>query len=239
MLRQIFINTIFLLFLFFVLNILLTKFSQKIFHTTPLFYRLFVAPGIIIHELSHVLACLLFGAKIKKVSFFDKKGGYVKHQPAKIPLVGQFFISFMPILGGLAGMLFLMWLFQYSHFFLPQIILTPNFWHNISFLFSSTLNFLQYNWHKWQLWLFLYLIISICLCLMPSTQDIKNGIKGLVAIIVLIAIVYYFNFVPDFLVTGLNGLGFILIFGIISQSFAFCFIFLFYFIKKIFTIFLK
>lgn len=223
------VSFIFLLFIFFWVNILLTKFCHKIFRS-QFFYRLFVAPGIIIHELSHIIACLLSGAKIKKFSFFSKKGGYVKHLPSKIPILGQFFISFMPILGGIGAILFLAWLFQYNLFF--QEIRNLGFWNNIKDLFFSTLYFLKYNWQTWQFWLFTYLIISISICLMPSSQDIKNGIKGLLMVIFLIIIISYLNLFPNLLTKGIDGVNTILTFGIFSQVFGLFFILLFYLMKR-------
>lgn len=234
MLREVLINTIFLLFVFVTTNILLTKFFYKLFYKKG--YRLFIVPGIIIHEISHIIACLLTGAKIKKFSFFTKKGGYVQHQPSKIPIFGQFFISFTPVLGGIGGILLLLWLFQYWHFFDQGITLHLDFWDDIKTLLFSTLYFLKYNWQTWQFWLFTYLVVSISVCLMPSYQDIKNGIKGLLMIIVLIIIIYYFNLFPDFFIKGLNKLNIILIFGIISQFFGLFFILLFYLFKKFFLL---
>src|SRR5665647_3744235 len=43
------------------------------------FYSLLRAPGVIIHELSHVLGCLISGAKVKKVVYFSNKGGSVTY----------------------------------------------------------------------------------------------------------------------------------------------------------------
>ncbi len=42
-------------------------------------YRIFVTPGILVHELSHALACLLMGAKVTDMTIFDKEGGHVTH----------------------------------------------------------------------------------------------------------------------------------------------------------------
>jgi len=39
-------------------------------------YSLLRAPGVIIHELSHVLGCLISGAKVKKLNIKTKKGNF-------------------------------------------------------------------------------------------------------------------------------------------------------------------
>lgn len=74
-------------------------------------FRIFVAPGVIVHEYSHVLACLLMGARIEKIALFEKTGGYVRHSIPKIPKwppvvgpsIGMVVISFAPIFGCLAA----------------------------------------------------------------------------------------------------------------------------------------
>ena len=40
-------------------------------------------PGIIFHELSHVIACLFMGVKIKKIKWISSEGGYVVHEDAQ------------------------------------------------------------------------------------------------------------------------------------------------------------
>ncbi|MBS3063086.1 MAG: hypothetical protein J4203_04385 [Candidatus Diapherotrites archaeon] len=37
-------------------------------------------PGIVFHEFSHYLACLLFGVKVKRVKWFGKEDAYVVHE---------------------------------------------------------------------------------------------------------------------------------------------------------------
>ncbi|MGE0433139.1 MAG: M50 family metallopeptidase [Planctomycetota bacterium] len=87
-------------------------------------FRLFVAPGIIVHEYSHALACLLTGTKIHEIKLFKRDGGHVKHEKPNATLLGlpflapyqegkggrlmktralsQFLISFAPVMGCLA-----------------------------------------------------------------------------------------------------------------------------------------
>jgi hypothetical protein len=60
------------------------------------YYRIFVAPGIIVHELSHAFACLITGAEIKRINLFEPSGGSVEHSNSKIPVLGQAIVSFAP-----------------------------------------------------------------------------------------------------------------------------------------------
>ena len=70
-------------------------------------YRVFVGPGIVLHELSHALLCFFTGAKINSISFFDKTGGSVQHKPSKIPILGPILISVAPFIFGAAVIFFL------------------------------------------------------------------------------------------------------------------------------------
>ena len=94
-------------------------------------FRLFVAPGIIVHEYSHALACLLTGTKIHEIKLFKRDGGHVKHEKPAATFMGvpflapyqegkggklmktralsQFLISFAPVLGCLACIWVMSW----------------------------------------------------------------------------------------------------------------------------------
>ncbi len=96
----------------------LSKFVERIWVTAIGFrpFRFFVAPGVIIHEYSHALACLITGAKIHEIKLFKKEGGHVKHEPPKWPPKFTFFskvlISFAPVVGCILVMWFLIFAFQ-------------------------------------------------------------------------------------------------------------------------------
>ncbi len=47
------------------------------------FLNVFFFPGIIFHELSHALACILLNVSIKKIKLVGKDGGYVVHDDSK------------------------------------------------------------------------------------------------------------------------------------------------------------
>jgi hypothetical protein len=94
------------------------------------FFRIFIAPGIIVHEYSHALACLLTGTKIVEIKLFKTEGGHVRHEKPPKTLLGlprlskqaedprkgdwlrvssvsQFIISFAPVAGCLAAIFLL------------------------------------------------------------------------------------------------------------------------------------
>ena len=67
-------------------------------------------PGVIVHELSHLLFCKMFNVNVKEVCFFrfDKTPGYVVHEgsthPCKVLCIsmGPFLVN--TILGGIIGL---------------------------------------------------------------------------------------------------------------------------------------
>ncbi|MFA5184025.1 MAG: hypothetical protein WC456_00695 [Patescibacteria group bacterium] len=63
------------------------------------FRFIFMAPGVIVHELAHAFFCWLFGVKIYNINLlrFNRIAGYVTHaEPAGF--FSSFFISFGPLI---------------------------------------------------------------------------------------------------------------------------------------------
>ncbi len=144
-------------------------------------YRIFVAPGVIVHEMSHALGCVLTGAKIGSIQVFKKDGGEVRHTQPKIPILGQIIISMAPFVIGF----FLVYLLAK---FVGLKPLNPNILHNIS---NNTL------WQIWDAikgveyhsivsWIALYLIISIAVTMTPSTRDLTNMAISLIVVAALL-----------------------------------------------------
>lgn len=144
-------------------------------------YRIFVAPGIVVHEFSHALICFLTGAKVTKISLFDKEGGSVHHQPSKLPVIGPLLISFAPFIFGVALIiLFAHWLGIKSS---NITTLQPDVNSILRFI-KSLIH--QINFHSPSNWLILYLTLSIVVTMTPSRQDILN-IAFLLVIIVAVS----------------------------------------------------
>ncbi|MFA4942519.1 MAG: metalloprotease family protein [Patescibacteria group bacterium] len=63
------------------------------------FYALLTAPGIVVHELSHALFCVLGGVKIHKINLFrfQKVAGYVVHDEPR-GFISSWLISFGPLI---------------------------------------------------------------------------------------------------------------------------------------------
>jgi len=146
-------------------------------------YRIFVAPGIVVHEFSHALICFLTGAKITKISLFDKQGGSVRHQPSRLPVIGPLLISFAPFIFG-TGLIIL-----FAHWLgirtteMTTLQLDPA---SIS-SYIVTL-FHRINFADWRNIFILYLALSVAVTMTPSSQDILNVA---VLLILLFALSFY------------------------------------------------
>lgn len=148
-------------------------------------YRVFVAPGVILHEFSHTVLCLLTGAKISKVSLFDKQGGSVTHSAPKLPIFGQIFISLAPFFFGAAAIYILsMWLglepVDFNHFSTASLL------PRIRSLF-------RFDLHNGSNWVILYLVLSIAVTMLPSRQDVKNMLLALIILGTVLYLVLRFS----------------------------------------------
>lgn len=159
-------------------------------------YRFFVAPGIIVHELSHALMCLLTGAKIRSVSLFEKNGGSVEHTKSKIPIIGSILISMAPIFIG-----------SFVIFFLSKIAGMDRL--SVSFSEGFTSNFgqivdnikqiiLSLDFHNTKTWILLYLVLSVAITMAPSKQDFRNIFSAIIIILIILILInkytqYSFN----------------------------------------------
>jgi hypothetical protein len=163
---------------FFILSFLLKKLwvsslSQKSYMVIAFF-------GILVHELSHLVFCLIFRAKVEKAKLFSANGGYVVCGNPKIPL-GKFFIGFAPIIGGVSILYFLFKIF------------------NLGFDLSQISN--------WKFWVFLFLSSSILSYIAPSRADLKASFFGLMIFFLTIFILNYFGIqIPEFIYQNLNQL---------------------------------
>jgi hypothetical protein len=148
-----------------------------------IFYYIIKAPGVIIHECSHVLGCLITGATVKKVVLFSREGGSVTYASPKIPYLGDVVISTAPLFCIPLVLAGCTWVFsQYLGCALP--LLSSNFssmdavlglGSGIVEMFTLNL-FVRFN--AWFL-VYLYLTLSLVLSVAPSSQDIRNAAIGI------------------------------------------------------------
>ncbi len=157
-------------------------------------YRIFMVPGIFVHELSHAAGCLLTGATVTKLSLWERQGGYVEHTPPKLPVVGQAIISMAPIVGCGAALWFATAWFggqvPLGKYQLPSsIALSPegigNFVTDTLLALKGALySFYMADFADPRTYLFLYLSLTFLIALGPSETDFKNAAIGIAFIAV-------------------------------------------------------
>ncbi|MBI4758857.1 MAG: M50 family metallopeptidase [Chloroflexi bacterium] len=145
-----------------------------------LFY-LFILPGTVIHELSHLLACLLTGVKVRDFRLFSpqKNGvvGWVTY--AKVDIFRRNLVSLAPFVGS-ALVLYLLSRYFFSHtgIALAPVHLRPA----LSDLGRTAMDlaelvrsiFGRADFRHWQTWLFLYLAFSLSYGIAPSPIDLSH-----------------------------------------------------------------
>jgi len=181
-------------------------------------YRLFVAPGVVVHELSHAITCLITGAKVTSISMFKKEGGEVKHGYPKIPVLGQILISLSPFIVGSILIFILARALGIANSELPQVSLNP-----ASIILWAKETFSALNLREFKTWLILYLSISIAVTMTPSIKDIRNILFSLAVLLLTIFLIYKYTSIrislafllqPSLFVI-LNTILILLIFGLI------------------------
>ena len=209
-------STLFAKFVVIILLILITSFILDYLLSHSVLgksYRIFVAPGVIIHELSHALLCAVTGARITKISFFDKEGGRVEHQSPKLPVLGPILISLAPFVFGSAVIYFLSKILGISGVDLSAIDISRE---GITPFVTSTLGSL--NLESYKTWVIIYLVLSIAVTMTPSIQDFRNIIIYVVILSLLVWLAYKispFNFfslqIPNEIFTLLSNVLILLI----------------------------
>lgn len=149
-------------------------------------YIYLTAPGVMVHELSHALFCIIFRHKILKMKLFSPEAdgtlGYVNHSynPARLyQRIGNFFIGTGPVWGGCA----VLWLISY--WLLPEFMLHG---YGIAESFHSFIDgvFTLGFWLRWQSWLWLYLALTVASHITLSPPDLKGAADGLWVIVVVV-----------------------------------------------------
>lgn len=140
-------------------------------------YRIFVAPGVIIHELSHAFVCLFTGAKMTRISFFEKDGGSVEHHPSKLPIFGPVAISIAPFVFGAVIIYFLSKKLGIEGTNLAAVDITKE---GVAGFFRAALANLNFGDPKTSI--IVYLVLSIAVTMTPSWQDLRNMIGSLIMV---------------------------------------------------------
>jgi len=170
------------------ISVILRWFWAQVLPIRGLWYFI-SAPGIVVHEITHIAGCLVTGAKVKKVVLFSSEGGSVTYTSPRIPLAGNVIINTAPLFGIPLVLACLAWLFAtYLGCNLVVLIPAPVSLYGAGSLVSTAVTILYQNlivqFNGWFL-LYLYLTVSLVLALSPSLQDIRNAAPGVFILTVL------------------------------------------------------
>ena len=198
----IFIPLLLQLFLLHFLAKLLDRLFYERFGRT--FYLLFMWPGVTVHELSHLAACLVTFTRVREIRLFaprdERSGtltlGWVAHDKPRNPVVSTL-IGSAPFFGGAAALwLLLHWLYPAV---LQQADLRPlvwsGGWRGAIDLFIGSASayaglaaavFAQLAEGGWRTAVFLIAATSLAAHSAPSKTDLRHTVIGLAAAIVLL-----------------------------------------------------
>ena len=168
------------------------------------FYLLIMWPGVIVHELSHLIGCLLTGTRVFEVKLFSPREespgnlvlGYVTHAKPRNPFA-QFIVSAAPFFGGAAA------LWGILYFIAPKalrglgvplvfgagrgVTVTLATAATSFAAFSSSLAG-SLDWHSWKAYVAALVLFSVAVHIAPSRHDMKYALVGASSIAVLVAI---------------------------------------------------
>jgi len=191
-------------------------------------YYLIRAPGVILHECSHILGCLLTGAKIQKVVFFSKEGGSVTYARPLLPWLGDVVISTAPLFCIPVVLSGITWRFAtylgciFPAF--PETLLSSSAIQQMGMIIVD-LFFKNLVYHQnWWFLIYLYLTISLVLSVAPSPQDLKNAAIGILLLALAGALIFWSG-IPWAVnaltvITDIIGIGFSLglAFGLVAAA---------------------
>lgn len=152
------------------LSALIRKFSEVIFPQK--IFVIVVFPGIVLHEVFHVIASVIVGAKVRRINLFSLSGGSVMHEKPRLPF-GQLLISFAPFIGGAAALFFVGRELQ-----------------------PFSLDGSQDRISTWRLWALLYVSYSVSCAMLPSWRDVKNSIFLICVLLATGVLVWFAGFRP-------------------------------------------
>jgi hypothetical protein len=142
-------------------------------------YYFIRAPGVVIHECTHILGCLLTGARIRNIVFFSRDGGSVTYT---LPYLGDVIISTAPLFGIPLVLSMITWIFgTWLGCIFPVFPESVSSLQSLLLLGEGILATIAENlisrFNGWFL-LYIFLTISLVLSVAPSKQDMKNAAIG-------------------------------------------------------------
>lgn len=163
-------------------------------------YLLLMWPGVVVHELSHVVGCVLTRTRIREVHLFAPRDegqgrmvlGFVTHDRPTNALSSSV-IGGAPFFGGAAALwaltAFMMPAVGRASAFTPAVASAATASAVVDALVGAGRRYVDFvlaaggglDWRAWQTYLFLYLAFAIAAHVAPSRPDLKNASAGVFA----------------------------------------------------------
>lgn len=141
-------------------------------------YRWVLAPGIIVHELSHAVACFVVGAQVHELALLSPTGGHVQHTEPRVPYIGNALVALAPLVGGLAVIVAALAFLAPDLF---QTLLSTDLSHSITNIYQEWFAAFVYYFDPFSFnsWLLIVLILTVGASLAPSMVDLRSAGVGL------------------------------------------------------------
>lgn len=164
----------------------------------PLFgrwWRFFVAPGVILHELAHAFMAVVMGAQVIEINFWKPTGGHVIHTAPRVHLLGPVLIAFAPMILMSVGLFVGASFFDNSLAEIGWVAKPPEtIQQAIGGYFVTLWQVARtLDWTTWVPWLFMYLALNMAVTITPSQTDWQNGrwaLGGVLIVSVLVVAVF-------------------------------------------------
>lgn len=166
-------------------------------------YLLVMWPGVIVHELSHLVGCLVTRTRVREVHLFSPREespgnlvlGFVLHDKTANP-IATFIVSAAPFFGGAAALALILRLAA------PEAVVgiaAPAFTSGIDPAAAAAETLRAYadfvttlarslDWGSWTAWVAAFLLFSVSVHVAPSRHDMKYALGGAAGIAAFIAV---------------------------------------------------
>jgi len=147
-------------------------------------------PGVMVHELSHFVGCVITFTRVHRVRLLQPSGdtlGFVEHERTRNP-VKMIVISIAPLFG-VTAVIWLLTKFLFPELYasnLSGIQAAVSDFTNFKNFFAFTVDYLAQYWNyikdlfvhfdlsSWQAYVFIYLMLSLSSHAAPSKVDLKH-----------------------------------------------------------------
>lgn len=173
-------------------------------------YLLLMWPGVVIHELSHLVGCIVTGTRVREVHLFSPRDegrgnmvlGFVTHDKPRNPLASSV-IGGAPFFGGAAAlwalMTFMLPAVGRATTFVPVVANSATASAVFQVLGLAARRYAEFvlvaagklDWNAWQTYVFIYLAFSLAAHVAPSRADLKNASAGIFLGTILLVLAAY------------------------------------------------